>query len=83
MAVLGEFRKDKIMGYDPGTEADNIGWDYDDADIQKEDRERNGNFTEFELMLAYHDMDESEWMHESNNSQSQLWWNYRKFGKGA
>lgn len=71
------------MSYDPGTEADAIGWNWDEDSIRKEERERTGKFTEFEKMLAYHEMDENEFAQESNNSQAQLLWNYRKFGKGA
>jgi hypothetical protein len=63
------------------TEADSIGWDYSQADIEKEERERTGKFTEFELMLKYHEMNEHEWRDCSNNDQRQLWWIFRKLGK--
>jgi hypothetical protein len=64
------------------SEADAIGWDYTEADIAKEEREQTGSLNGFELMLNYHDMSEHEWAEESGNSKSQMWWNYRKFGKG-
>lgn len=63
------------------SEADAIGWDYSEEDMDKEERERTGNLNEFELMLEYHGLDEQDWQQESGNSQNRLWWNYRKLGK--
>ena len=62
------------------SEADSIGWEYTDSDIEEERRERDGVFTDFELMLEYHNIDEQEWFSLSSNKQGRLRWNYKKFG---
>ena len=59
------------------SEADDIGWNYTQADIKKECRESSGDFTDFELMLHYHEMSEADYSFCSSNEQQNLWWNYR------
>ena len=59
---------------DEGTEGDWIGWDYSSEDTDDE-------MTEFDHFCEYHGIDEGDYSHFSNNQISNMWWNFRKFGK--
>lgn len=62
------------------SEGSDIGWEYTDEDIETDQRHARGEYTDFELMLEYHQLDDQEWSRLSNNEQSHLRWNYNKFG---